>query len=84
MAWYDEDSWLTAAFAPRWPTMAVALTLTLLLPVLLHLFIYRRVTPTSLPSLLLLGPSGAGKTALLTLVRFHLQVNLRCCSRREH
>jgi signal recognition particle receptor subunit beta len=69
MAWYDEDSWLTAAFAPRLSTVAVALTLTLLLPVLLHLFIYRRATPTTLPSLLLLGPSGAGKTALLTLVR---------------
>ncbi|KAF2647110.1 P-loop containing nucleoside triphosphate hydrolase protein [Lophiostoma macrostomum CBS 122681] len=67
MAWYDEDSWLTAAFSPRLSTVAVALTLVLVLPVLLHLFIYRRATPTTLPSLLLLGPSGAGKTALLTL-----------------
>lgn len=69
MAWYDEDSWLTAAFAPKLSTIAVALVLTLLLPVLLHMFIYRKATPTALPTFLLIGPSGAGKTALLTLVR---------------
>lgn len=69
MAWYDEDSWATAAFAPKLSTMAVTLVLVLLLPILLHHFIYKRATPTALPTFLLVGPSGAGKTALLTLVR---------------
>jgi len=69
MAWYDEDSWATAAFAPRLPTILVTFALAVLLPILLHQFIYRRATPTTLPTFLLLGPSGAGKTALLTLVR---------------
>ncbi|KAF2748914.1 P-loop containing nucleoside triphosphate hydrolase protein [Sporormia fimetaria CBS 119925] len=67
MAWHDEDSWLTAAFAPKLSTVAVALAVTVLLPILLHLYIYRRATPTTLPTFLLLGPSGSGKTALLTL-----------------
>jgi hypothetical protein len=69
MAWYDEDSWFTAAFAPKPSTIALTLLLTVLLPILLHQFIYRKATPTSLPTFLLLGPSGAGKTAFLTLVR---------------
>lgn len=69
MAWHDQDSWLTAAFAPKLSTIIVSLLLTLLLPVLLHQFIYRRATPTTLPTFLLLGPSGGGKTAFLTLVR---------------
>jgi signal recognition particle receptor subunit beta len=68
MAWHDEDSWLTAAFAPKLSTMAVTLLVAILLPILLHQFIYRKATPTSLPAFLLVGPSGAGKTALTTLV----------------
>lgn len=68
MAWYDEDSWVTAAFAPKPATMALTLFLAIVLPILLHQFIYRKATPTNLPVFLLIGPSGAGKTALLTLV----------------
>jgi len=69
MAWYDEDSWATAAFAPKPATMALTLILTILLPILLHQFLYRKSAPTALPTFLLIGPSGGGKTALLTLVR---------------
>ncbi|KAJ4291690.1 hypothetical protein N0V90_009585 [Kalmusia sp. IMI 367209] len=67
MAWYDEDSWATAAFAPKASTIAVTFVLALLLPILLHTFIYRKATPTTLPAFLLIGPSGGGKTAFLTL-----------------
>ncbi|KAL5401649.1 hypothetical protein PMIN03_011323 [Paraphaeosphaeria minitans] len=67
MAWYDEDSWATAAFAPKGSTIAVTFLLVVLLPILLHQFLYRKTTPTTLPSFLLIGPSGAGKTAFLTL-----------------
>lgn len=38
------------------------------LPVLLHLIFYRTVASPPTSNFLLLGPSGAGKTALLTLV----------------
>jgi signal recognition particle receptor subunit beta len=69
MAWYDEDSWATAAFAPRPATMALTFLLTILLPILLHSFLYRKSAPKALPTFLLIGPSGAGKTAFLTLVR---------------
>ncbi|KAF2242380.1 hypothetical protein BU26DRAFT_534873 [Trematosphaeria pertusa] len=67
MAWHDEDSWLTAAFAPKLSTIAFTFILAILLPILLHQFIYRKANPTTLPTFLLIGPSGGGKTALLTL-----------------
>lgn len=69
MAWHDENSWLTAAFAPNLSTMVISVLVALLLPILLHSWIYRKATPTTLPTILVLGPSGAGKTAFLTLVR---------------
>ncbi|KAH7121000.1 signal recognition particle receptor beta subunit-domain-containing protein [Dendryphion nanum] len=67
MAWHDENSWLTAAFAPKLSTIAISLFVALFLPILLHTWIYRKATPTTLPAFLLVGPSGAGKTAFLTL-----------------
>ncbi|KAF2704295.1 P-loop containing nucleoside triphosphate hydrolase protein [Pleomassaria siparia CBS 279.74] len=67
MAWYDEDSWLTAAFAPKLSTIVITILVAFLLPVLAHLFLYRKTVSTALPTFLLIGPSGGGKTALLTL-----------------
>ena len=49
--------------------IGVAVLLVLSIPLFLHLLIYRSTASTTLPSFLLIGPSGAGKTALLTLVR---------------
>jgi hypothetical protein len=69
MAWYDQDSWLTAAFAPNLSTIIVTCLVALILPVLVHTFLYRKAaSSTGLPTFLLVGPSGAGKTALATLV----------------
>ncbi|KAF1960633.1 P-loop containing nucleoside triphosphate hydrolase protein [Byssothecium circinans] len=67
MAWYHEDSWATAAFAPKPSTIALTFLIAVLLPILLHQFLYRKVTPTTQPTFLLIGPSGGGKTAFLTL-----------------
>ncbi|KAF2877617.1 signal recognition particle receptor beta subunit-domain-containing protein [Massariosphaeria phaeospora] len=67
MAWYDKDSWLTAALAPTPSTIALTLFVALVLPILVHLFLYRQAAPTALPTFVLVGPSGGGKTALLTL-----------------
>ncbi|KAF2125046.1 P-loop containing nucleoside triphosphate hydrolase protein [Dothidotthia symphoricarpi CBS 119687] len=67
MAWYDEDSWLTAALSPNLSTIFISLLVAIVLPILLHTFLYRKVTPTNLPTFLLVGPSGSGKTAFTTL-----------------
>lgn len=68
MAWHDKDSWLTAAFSPNLSTILVTLLVALLLPVVLHSFLYRKAGAVqNQPTFLLLGPSGAGKTAFATL-----------------
>ncbi|KAG9198633.1 hypothetical protein G6514_009748 [Epicoccum nigrum] len=68
MAWYDEDSWLTWALSPSPMAMLVTVAFALLVPILLHTFLYRKAaSATGLPTFLLVGPSGAGKTALTML-----------------
>lgn len=59
------------------PSIGAVVTLFLIaitLPLLLHSYIYRTQKATNLPAFLLVGPSSAGKTSLLTLV----------CLVREH
>lgn len=48
--------------------IAVTIFIAFGLPVLLHLIFYRTVATPPSSNFLLLGPSGAGKTALLSLV----------------
>ena len=36
MAWYDEDSWATAAFAPKGSTILLTFLIAVLLPIFLH------------------------------------------------
>ncbi|OAL48091.1 P-loop containing nucleoside triphosphate hydrolase protein [Pyrenochaeta sp. DS3sAY3a] len=68
MAWYDQDSWLTAAFSPNLSTILITIVVALGLPLLLHAFLYKKAAAaTKIPTFLLLGPSGAGKTAFATL-----------------
>ncbi|KAL2123458.1 hypothetical protein VTJ04DRAFT_3913 [Mycothermus thermophilus] len=60
-------SFLEYILLPSAPVIIVGFAIVLLAPIILH-FIYTSATPyTSLPAVLLIGPSGAGKTALLTL-----------------
>ena len=61
--------WLTWSFSPTIGAMLFTLLLSLSLPILFHLFLYRQRAAVVVPSFILLGPSGAGKTTLLTLVR---------------
>jgi signal recognition particle receptor subunit beta len=69
MAWYDEDSWLTAAFSPNLTTIIITLIVAIGLPILLHSILYRQAAASaSIPTILLVGPSGSGKTAFTTLV----------------
>ncbi|KAL4997761.1 signal recognition particle receptor beta subunit-domain-containing protein [Aspergillus recurvatus] len=49
-------------------SIAVAVIITIGVPILLHFIFYRTVASPPSSNFLLLGPSGAGKTALLTLL----------------
>lgn len=61
--------WWTFTLSPSgWAILLVAL-LVVSGPLLLHFFWFNSASSTNLPSFLLVGPSGAGKTSLLTLVR---------------
>lgn len=53
---------------PSTPTFIIGGLIVLLFPILVHLFLARSRTYTVLPSVLLVGPSNAGKTALTTLL----------------
>lgn len=68
MTWTDSQSWASSLMGPTPLAVSIAILLVLTIPLFLHLLIYRSTTSTTLPSFLLVGPSGAGKTALLTLV----------------
>ncbi|KAF1946845.1 P-loop containing nucleoside triphosphate hydrolase protein [Clathrospora elynae] len=68
MAWHDQDSWLTAAFSPNLTTILITFIVAIGLPIILHAFLYRTAAATAtVPTFLLVGPSGGGKTAFTTL-----------------
>jgi signal recognition particle receptor subunit beta len=61
-------SFLEAILTPSPAVFIIGPLIVLLAPFLLHYILHRATPYTSLPSVLLVGPSGAGKTALLTLL----------------
>lgn len=63
--------WMTWSFSPTISAILVTLLISLSLPVLIHIYLYRKAVAKELPTFLLLGPSGGGKTSLLTLVKPH-------------
>jgi signal recognition particle receptor subunit beta len=69
MAWYDQNSLLSLAFSPYANTIVVTVLVAFLLPIIVHTVLYRAKTPSSLPSFLVLGSTGSGKTALVSYVR---------------
>lgn len=54
--------------SPSLPAIILTFIIAATLPLLLHSYLYRKREAANLPAFLLVGPSGAGKTALLTLV----------------
>jgi signal recognition particle receptor subunit beta len=62
------EAWMTWAFSPTISAILVTLLISLLSPLLIHFYLYRKAASKELPTFLLIGPSGAGKTSLLTLV----------------
>jgi signal recognition particle receptor subunit beta len=61
-------SFLEAALRPSAPVFIIGGLIVLLFPLLLHYILHRATPYTSLPSILLVGPAGAGKTSFLTLL----------------
>ncbi|KAI0442028.1 signal recognition particle receptor beta subunit-domain-containing protein [Xylaria telfairii] len=53
---------------PSRPVIIVGLLIVFILPILVHFYITQQTPYSSLPSILLAGPSGGGKTSLLTLL----------------
>lgn len=62
------QDWLTWSFSPSLSAILITLLVSLSLPILIHIHLYRKRASTVLPCFLLAGPSGAGKTTLLTHV----------------
>ncbi|KAF2161893.1 hypothetical protein M409DRAFT_69425 [Zasmidium cellare ATCC 36951] len=61
------EQWLTWAFSPAISAIVVTLLVSLSLPILIHLYLYKKAASKEVPSFVLVGPSGAGKTSFLTL-----------------
>lgn len=54
--------------SPSAPVFIVGALIVFLVPILVHIFVTRSTPYTNLPAILLVGPPGAGKTSLLTLL----------------
>lgn len=59
---------LSALLEPNPSVIIASFLVVVSIPILLHIFLFRASGRTTLATFLLLGPSGAGKTSLLTLV----------------
>jgi signal recognition particle receptor subunit beta len=59
---------MTWAFSPTISAILVTLLISLISPLLIHFYLYRKTPSKELPTFVLIGPSGAGKTSLVTLV----------------
>ncbi|KAI1157512.1 signal recognition particle receptor beta subunit-domain-containing protein [Nemania serpens] len=64
----DLKRFLEYIFTPSTPVITVGLLIVFVVPVLVHLWVSRQTSYASLPYVLLAGPSGGGKTSLLTLL----------------
>ena len=62
------QDWLIWSFSPSISAIALTLLISILSPILIHLYLYHKKTVTSVSTFLLLGPSGSGKTSFSTLV----------------
>ncbi|SMR52402.1 unnamed protein product [Zymoseptoria tritici ST99CH_3D1] len=59
--------WFTWSVSGNLSAIVVTLLIALILPVLIHSYLYRQAVSREAPSILLVGPSGSGKTSLFTL-----------------
>lgn len=69
MPWHSFEPIITSLLDGSPLAIAITALIAFGLPILLHLVFYKSVASPPSRNFLLLGPSGAGKTALLSLVR---------------
>jgi len=69
MAWSDAQGLLSSLMSPSLPIIIITALIALAIPIILHFTIYLSSSAAHLPTILLIGPRGSGKTYLLTLVR---------------
>ncbi|KAK4943446.1 hypothetical protein LTR10_016937 [Elasticomyces elasticus] len=70
MGWSSPDSWPTRLFSGDPIAILIAFLVTISLPALLHLYFYSQTARAKVvPTFLLLGSSGAGKTSLVSLLQ---------------
>ncbi|KAK5198103.1 hypothetical protein LTR99_009519 [Exophiala xenobiotica] len=70
MGWSSPDSWPTRLFSGDPFAILIAFLVTISLPLLLHLYFYTQTARAKVvPTFLLLGPSGGGKTSLVSLLQ---------------
>lgn len=62
-------SFMTSLFNPSLPVLVAAVFVIFLTPLFLHLFVFNSRAASNLPTFLLVGPAGGGKTSLMTAVR---------------
>lgn len=70
IGWNSLEGILTNLLDGNLIAIVVAVVFTFSLPVLLHFFLYRKRASPGCSNFLLLGPSGAGKTAVFSLVSY--------------
>jgi len=70
MSWSSPHGWPTRLFSGDPVIILLALLVALTLPLALHFYFFTTSGRAAVvPTFLLLGPSGAGKTSLVSLVR---------------
>ncbi|KAH0835115.1 hypothetical protein FOPE_04039 [Fonsecaea pedrosoi] len=68
MGWSSTDGWATRLLSGDPVVILIAFLVTITLPLLVHLYLYTQTARARVvPSFLLLGSSGAGKTSLVSL-----------------
>ncbi|KZF21556.1 P-loop containing nucleoside triphosphate hydrolase protein [Xylona heveae TC161] len=67
MTWAHPEGWLSQALHPSLTVIVITIAIALAVPLFLHFVLFRSSSSRTLPSFLIVGPSGAGKTSLLTL-----------------
>lgn len=78
MAGSDAQGLLSSLMAPSLSTILITALIALTIPILLHFTLYLSATKTHLPTFLLIGPRGSGKTSLITLVRATKPLSFLC------
>ncbi|KAI9824949.1 MAG: hypothetical protein M1826_007201 [Phylliscum demangeonii] len=69
MSWSSKaQTWASVLLGPSLLAVVISTIIAISLPLVVHFLLYRPSSATSLPTFLILGPRGAGKTSFVTLL----------------